>query len=140
MTFQAHAAAVLGLLDADNVSPALVVYDSFVPTGAALPYVVVYFSFESPPAETDSQSSDLVGSSSRVDCWAYCHCVGANGLAARAVAARTRVALLDVTPTVTGRTCFPIRHIENQPAVRDETTGALVMDQVDVYRLSSVPG
>jgi hypothetical protein len=139
MTFQAHAAAVLALLNADVGPPALVVRDGVVPTAAAPPYVVVYFSVESPAAEIDMQSSNLEYASRRVDCYAYCHSVGGNAVAARAVAARVRTALLDAVPVIAGRSVFPIRHTENQPPVRDETTGVLVMDQVDVYRLSSVP-
>ncbi len=140
MTIQAHADAVLALLDADNAPPPLVVYDGFVPVGATPPYVVVYFSLVSPEPSQDLQTSTLAGASTRVDFFAYCHSVGANNIAARAVSARVRAALLDVTPTVTGRACFPIRHVDNQPAQRDETTGVLVVDMVDVYRLSSIPG
>lgn len=140
MTFLAHAQAVLNLLDADNGPPPLVFFDSFVPVNTNPPYVVVYFAYTSPEAGLDTQTSTLEGSSLRVDCFAYCHCVGSNAAASRSVAARVRTALLDVAPTVTGRATFPIRHVENQPASRDESTGSLVIDQVDVYRLSSVPG
>jgi hypothetical protein len=41
---------------------------------------------------------------------------------------------------VAGRTCYPIRWREGQPAARDEDTGALYVDQVDVYGFTSVPG
>lgn len=139
MTYQDHANAVLGLLQAAAGSPALVVHDGFVTVGASPPYAVVYFTFDSPAAEVDSQSSDLDMKSNRVDCWAYVHCVGANGIAARAVAARVRNALLDVSPSVASRTVWPIRHVENQPATHDESIGVLVVDLVDLYRLSSVP-
>ena len=71
--------------------------------------------------------------------WAYCHCAGGNQIAARAVAQRVRAALLDVTPTVTGRKCWPIRREAGQLVDRDESTGLLVMDGVSVYRLESVP-
>jgi hypothetical protein len=143
VTYQDHAAAVLALLAADAGPPALVVYDGVVPAVPAAPkppYVVVYFAFDLPEAAQDPQTSSLVMTSNRVDCSIYCHCVGANGAASRSVAARVRVALLDVIPAVAGRAAFPIRHTENQPATRDETTGVLVMDQVDTYRLSTVPG
>lgn len=140
MSDQSHANAMLALLDSDDAPPALVFYDGYVPPKTAPPYVVVYFSFEAPEPAFDSQASDLVGKSNRIDCFAYCHSVGSNGIAARAVAARVRAVLLDVAPAIAGRVTFPIRHVENQPASRDESTGALVMDQVDVYRLSSVPG
>lgn len=140
MSVQAHANAVLALLDADNGPPPLVFFDGFVPAGTNPPYVVVYFSFVSPEPLQDTQTSTLTAVSARIDCFAYCHSVGANGIAARAVSARVRAALLDVTPTVTGRSAFPIRHVDNQPAQRDETTGVLLVDLVDIYRLSTVPG
>lgn len=139
MSLQQHAAAVLALLQADTGPPQLVVYDGYVPDASLPPYVVVYFTGLSVEAAQDPDSSDMTALSRRNDIWVYAHCVGANGQATRSVAARVANALLDVAPTVTGRTCFPIRHVENQPAARDETTGKLVMDQVDVYRLSSIP-
>lgn len=141
MTYQAHADAVLGLLAAATGSPALKVFDGFVPptTQAGPPYVVVYLGFDSPEAELDMGTSDFTNASLRVNCSVTCHSVGANAIAARAVAARVRGALLDVSPTVTGRTCFPMRMVDSQPLQRDESTGVTVMDQVDVYRLSSVP-
>jgi hypothetical protein len=140
MTYQDHAAAVLALLAADTGLPSLVYFDGFVPPATSPPYVVVYFAFDQPEPAQDSQSSSLVMTSARVDCSVYCHSVGANGIAARAVAARVSAALLDITPAVTGRACFPLRHVDTQPMARDESTGVLVMDQVDVYRLSTVPG
>lgn len=129
-----HAAAILALLDADNTDPPLVWYDGSVPQGAAPPYVLVYF------ADNDSRASTpMTGESKRFVMWAYAHCVGGNQIAARAVAQRVRAALLDVKPTVAGRTCFPIRRDDGQPAQRDQSTGQLVQDKVDVYRLESIP-
>jgi len=130
---QAHADAILGLLRAD---PDLTVYDGHVPDGGELPYVLVYIA-DSDPQQANSHS--LTVESTRHVTWAYCHCVGANAIAARAVAQRVRAALLDVTPTIPGRTCWPIRREEGQPAERDESTGQVVVDLVDVYRLESVP-
>jgi hypothetical protein len=46
--------------------------------------------------------------------------------------------VLDVTPVVAGRVCFPIRWREGSPPQRDEATGPLVMDVVDVYSFTSV--
>jgi hypothetical protein len=56
------------------------------------------------------------------------------------VADRVRTPLLDVVPTVAGRRCWPIRREVGQPMKRDESTGALLQNKVDVYRLESVPG
>ncbi|MFE7869762.1 hypothetical protein ACFUYE_05355 [Micromonospora humida] len=145
MTVDAHARAVLDLLDAVDDNPPLVVYDGAVPkdstTGKSKPppYVLVYVAVLTPSGEMPADSTSLDMDSDRVVLRAYCHSVGANGQAARMVADRVRAALLGVTPTIAGRDCWPIRHDEGLPADRDESTGLLVMDQVDVYRLESVP-
>ena len=133
---QAHADAVLAKLRAAVGSPALVVYDGQVPEDPAPAYVVVYLHAETPELP-DSRS--VQGASERFVVSVYCHCVGGAAVAARAVAQRVRGALLDVVLIVPGRRCFPVRHADSQPPQRDETTGRLVMDQVDVYRLESVP-
>jgi hypothetical protein len=140
VTVQAHVKAVLDLLDADNTAPALVVMDGYVTTGTVAPYVLVYFTVASPDGEVAPDKISLTLASTAIDVRAYCHCVGGNGAAARAVATRVRTALLDVTPTVVGRACFPIRWKEGQPPVRDESTGTPVFDLVDVYGFTSVPG
>jgi hypothetical protein len=145
VTVEAHARAVLDLLDADNDDPPLVVFDGSVPKDPATgkskppPYVLVYFTVATPSGEMPADSTSLDMDSDRVVLRAYCHNVGANATAARIVAGRTRAALLGVTPSVAGRECWPIRQDEGLPADRDESTGVLVMDQVDVYRLESVP-
>jgi hypothetical protein len=131
-----HAAALIALLDAVNDSPALVVYDGKVPNGTGAPYVLVYVD-DTDPEFADSRP--LTGASQRYVMRATCHSVGANALAARMVADRVRTALLDVVPTVTGRTCLPIRREDGQPVDRDETTGIAVFDKVDVYRVESIP-
>lgn len=137
MTDQFHAQAVLALLDADNTSPALVVLDGKVPTGQVPPYVLVYFADSDP---NDAESRKLPGASTRHVTDAYCHSVGGDQTAARAVAVRVRTALLDVIPTISGRICLPIRREDGQPVQRDEQTAANAWDKVDVYRLESLPG
>jgi len=132
----AHAQAVLSLLGSVDDDPPLVVHDGRVPTGAAPPYVLVYFvSYD--PLRADSQPLTTRSERHRLDI--YAHCVATTAQAARMVADRVRGALLDVVPVVPGRTCWPIRHEESRPPERDETTGVLVMDAVCVYRLESVP-
>lgn len=136
-----HADAILALLRAAP-GPALTVYDGAVPldpvTGKSPPppYVVVYFA-DSDPELTDSRSLEEMPG--RYVVWVYCHSVGGNGAAAREVADRVRAQLLAVTPSVAGRSCFPIRREDGQPPQRDESTGTVVMDKVDVYRLVSEP-
>lgn len=132
----AHASAVLALLDADNAVPPLLVFDGFVPTGtepATTPYVVVYF---------DSGRPDLTftGITHRFQLRITCHSVAGGAKSARLVAERVAAALLNVTPQVLGRKCWPIRWEQGAPPERHERTGTLVMDQVDVYVLTSVPG
>lgn len=133
---QAHANALLALIRAAAGSPALVVYPDIsgnVPSGATPPYARVYVVVQS------VGDDGLRETSGRVIARAVVHSVGANDIAARAVAGRVSDALLDVTPTIAGRLCFPIRHEDNVPPQRDESTGVVVIDQVDIYRLESVP-
>jgi hypothetical protein len=142
---EVHARAVLDLLAAAPGSPALVVHDGAVPKDPATgkskppPYVAVYFTIETPSGEMPADSASIEMDSDRVVLRAYFHNVGGNAAAARIVAGRSRGAVLGVTPTIAGRECWPIRQDEGRPAERDESTGVLVMDQVDVYRLESIP-
>lgn len=130
-----HAAAVLALLDAVNDVPPLNVHDGKVPAGTdpkVAPYVLVYFDSNDP--ESDKEARPY-----RFEMTATCHCVGGSARAARMVADRVRTALLAVTPTVAGRSCFPITREGGAPPDRDESTGSLVMDQVDLYVIRSLP-
>lgn len=139
MTVQDHATAFQVLLEhapPEAPAPALEVHMGAVPPRAQPPYVVVYLS-DSDPEDADSRP--LNGRSERFVMRATCHSVGGNETAALAVAQRVRAALLDVRPTVAGRTCQPIRREDGQPVRRDESTGTVVQDKVDVYRLESVP-
>lgn len=132
----AHAQAVLALLDGDNNPPALNVFDGYVPAGtdpSTTPYMVVYF---------DSGRPDLTftGVSHRFQLRITCHSVAGGAKSVRMVAERGAAALLDVTPFVANRKCWPIRWEQGSPPIRHERTGDLVMNQVDVYVLESVPG
>jgi hypothetical protein len=119
--------AFLALLATAPGGPqALAVYDGAVPDGPAPAYAV-----------------PVTLASTVIDALAYVHCVGAEpqaARAARAVAGRVRAAVLDQVLTVPNRQCFPIRWDSGQPPVRNELTGLVVFDQVDVYRVRSVPG
>ncbi|HEX5995674.1 MAG TPA: DUF3168 domain-containing protein [Jiangellales bacterium] len=134
---QAHANAVLGLLRA---TPNLTVYpapDSVeqVPDGALPPYVSVYISTRYVLGPT------LEMASARAVTTVTCHCAGGNAIAARAVAQLVSSALLDVVPTIAGRTCFPIRQEPTDSTPRpDESTNRLVMDLIAQYRLETLPG
>lgn len=132
----AGVAEVLALLDAIGNHTT---YDGLVPAGAALPYSVVYFDAGTPGAEQAPDAVNLVSNSDVINLNIYVHSVGANAQAARNVGWKVRAALLNVKPTVVGRVCHPIRMVDSAPPARDESTGTLIMDLADVYRLRSVP-
>jgi hypothetical protein len=138
-SIQAHADAGLNLLRADVQ---LVVHDGQVPHTSPLPappYVVAYVYRELPDGLAAPDKVALDGRSTVVNMRMILHCVGANAVAARAVAGRAENALLDVVPVVAGRTCSPIRWAESGPPNLDEETGATYVDLVDVYTWFSVP-
>ncbi len=124
---QALANAGLALLTADAN---LTVYDGVVPDDAEPPYLLVYTSIARP---TEHPAVPLNGQSRGFTAQWICHCVGANATAARAVAQRARTQLLDVRPTVAGLTVNLIRQVETLPPGRDESTGHLRIDAVEVY-------
>lgn len=128
---QALANAGLGLLVADT---SLVVFDGAVPPNTTPPYVVVYTTVDRPSGDPDNPGNGQT----RV--WLgrwICHCVGGNAIAARAVAQRVRTQLLDVRPVIAGLACGLIRWEQTTPPTRDETTGVVVMDAVEIYRLKA---
>lgn len=134
-----HAQAFLALVGTDVGPPALVVLDGKVPDGTLPPYVLVYFAQVTPDAETAPDSTDLTFNSDRVELTAWCHSVGTTQAAARMVASRLRAAVLNRTPGVSGRSCWPTRQVDGQPVQPDETTGPAVFDLVDIYRFASLP-
>lgn len=127
---EAHAQVGLQLLRADT---GLTVHDGSVPDNAQMPYVVIYTHIE----RMSGPANALDGASKTVTVRWYCHCVAENGIAARAVAMRVRAALLDQRPVIPGRSSDLIRQEQTLPPARDETTGRLVMDAVQVYRLTT---
>lgn len=134
---QDHANALLALLAADAQ---LTVYDGAVPDSPAAQYALVYFYVETPDGLTAPDKVPLTFNSDVITAHVYVHCVGGNAVAARAISGRVRSLLQNVTLTIASRSCFPIRWVEGSPPQRDESTGPLVMDLVDVYGWTSVPG
>jgi hypothetical protein len=136
--------AFLALLATAPGGPqALAFYDGAVPDGPEPAYALVYFLIETPDGVGAPDAVPFTLASTVIDALAYVHCVGAEpqaARAARAVAGRVRAAVLDQVLTVPNRQCFPIRWDSGQPPVRNELTGLVVFDQVDVYRFRSVPG
>ncbi|MGW5556854.1 hypothetical protein ACWER9_06480 [Micromonospora sp. NPDC003944] len=136
MSAKEHAEAMLELARSAPGTTPLVVLDGAVPKGTLPPYALVYFVDHDPE---DAESRSVEDAPGRFVLTGYWHLVGGNAAATRALADRLRAVLLGVTPTITGRVCFPIRREESRPPERDESTGQLVMDRVDLYRLSSEP-
>jgi hypothetical protein len=136
-TIQDHADAGLDLLRADAD---LTVYDGEVGKNPPDRYVLVYTFRLRPDGLTAPDKIPLTGASIAVDMRMYCHCVGATASAARAIQGRVEALLLDVTPSVPERTCFPVRLLDGQQAIRNEQTLTSVFDNVDVYGWTSVPG
>jgi hypothetical protein len=143
---QAHADPILTLLRAAPPLPPyelLTVYDGEVPdppTGPADLYCLVYMTLTTP------MGTALTNASDRGIMQIITHSVSGNAqvngsaASARIVAQRVRGALLDVVPVISGRTSFPIRQTDSPPVRRDETAGPRVYDQIDVWRLETVPG
>jgi hypothetical protein len=134
---QLLADAGLNLLRADA---SLTVFDGAVPNPAPPnppqppPYVVVYCTIG---WAFDPDSTALTGLVKRATVRWTTHSVGANSQASRGVAQRVRTQLLNVRPTVAGMNVGLIRDDQDSPPdpVRDETTGALVVDTIHVYSL-----
>jgi hypothetical protein len=130
-----HRTAVLSLLRAPGALPSpIAVYDDAVPNDTLPPYVRVFMKISYP------DMTDLTNRSNRAMLRILCHCVGETSTAADVVAGAVRTVLLDAVPTVAGRACFPIRNESGADARPDESTGTLVMDAIEIYTFSSVPG
>lgn len=130
---ESHAQSLLALLRAD---PFLTVYDGHVPAEPLLPYAVLYLGW-------GSARTALVAVTDLFDGRAQVTSVGANAAAARIVAKRVADRLIDVTPAVAGRSCWPITHELAQPPREDRDVHidgvGFPVYAVDEYRIASVP-
>lgn len=140
--FKDHADVFLARV-ATGASPTLTVYDGKVPdptpNPSSNPYVVVRFVFYTQTAE---QAPSIVALNN--DAWplqtdAYTYSVGGSEAASRAVASQVYSRLVGYTPTLSGRTCFSIRHVDSAPRDPDETTGVAVGTTAHIYRLVTDP-
>lgn len=122
---QPAAAALLTLLGTNGN---LVVIDGEVGVDQRPPYLVVYL------AGGRDAGDNLNRRSNEATMRAYLHAVGANAAAARIVAGQAADTITDQRLTVPGWTCGPITRELSNPPIRDESTGAVVMDAVAVYR------
>ncbi|XTZ17047.1 hypothetical protein ACQSSU_06620 [Micromonospora echinospora] len=134
MSDDPHAVAFLTLLRATGMRVFPDVQGNTPTATTALPYVVAWVSVRYDLGPT------IDGWSSRGVATATVHSVGATDTAARVTANRVRAALLDVVPDMPDRKAYPIRHDDAPPARPDESTGRRVYDQIDLYRLESLPG
>jgi len=128
-----HAQAVIALIDAvANVT----IYGSElepVPAKPTYPYVVVYANQGLPENASMSDRSDWVHVGFQTTC------VAQSQAQARALADRVQPALLDVRPTVTGRTCGQISKTSSQRVRPDLDINPPVFYAVDTWTFLSVP-
>jgi hypothetical protein len=127
---RAHVNAVKALLSA---VPNVTVYDAKVPDNATYPYVVVY-------ADGGLASVNNLAAASSWRDWRFqTTSVGTTPDQARLIAEKAQAALLDATPTVTGRSCGRIQHDVSRDIQRDDDVVPPVLYAVDRWRFSSVP-
>lgn len=132
MSSQDHAAAVISMLSG------VTVYDGTVPKDPSYPYVAMYLS------PILAHEDDLTMASDRWEFDVHLTCVGATAASARIMADKVATALLDNTPTVSGRQCWPLRVVFANRAHEDRDmfipgTASHPVYMVTVYRLISIP-
>ena len=124
-----HAAAVLALIDAQ---PNVTVYDGQVPNRPVLPYAVMY-------ADQGGAGQSAFSGKSDFRVWRFqTTAVGSTPEQCRWLAERVELALLDVAPVVTGRTCGRIDKLDSQPVRRDDTVDPALFYAVDRWQFLSV--
>ena len=129
---EAHAKVALDILTADGGS--WTVYKGSVGPLPTKPYVLVYTVVEWPGVGISNALDGRSGTC--VTRW-YTHSVGESDQGTRAVANRVRQLLVNVRPTIAGRSCGFIQQETALPFQRDETTGALIQDLTAVYILTT---
>ena len=124
-----HANAVLALAQA---VPNLTVYDTQAPAKPSLPYAVLRF---------DSgvrERTAITATSNMVTTTVTCTAVGIDRGQSQGVAERVADALVDVRPTVAGRSCSPLEHVDSRPSQMDSEVSPPLFYAVDVFRFVSV--
>lgn len=126
-----HVEAFAGLIDA--VANVTVYADEPVPNTPTFPYVAVYGNQGVPVEATfDSQSTTVPFTFQTT-------CVGKTQGQLRALADRVQAALVDVRPTVAGRSCSQLTKVASQPVRLDTSVTPPVFIAVDVWAFTSVP-
>lgn len=130
---RAHVAAVKALLAGQG----LTVHEGGAPDDATVPYVVLW---------TDSGTrtrTKMCPTSDQADLFVTAVSVGSTEEQTGWVAEKVFAALLDQAPAVAGRSIAPMTHEASDPLRRDpdvvQPGGAIVFEQVDVFRLISRP-
>lgn len=124
---RAHTAAVEALIDEVDV------YVTRAPAGAELPYVVLH------PDQGAATSSSIAAISDWRSWRVQTTCVGGTPEQAGWAAEKVESDLLDVAPTVSGRSCTPIGKESSLPVDRDEDVQPPVFMARDVWVFSSIP-
>lgn len=124
-----HANAVLALAQA---IPNINVYDTQAPEKPPMPYAVLRFDSGVRGRTAITASSNMT--TTTVSCTA----VGVDRGSSQGVAERVADALVDVRPTIAGRTCSPIEHLDSRPSQMDLDVKPPLFYAVDVFRFVSV--
>lgn len=119
-----HRLAAKALLDAN---PNLTPRDGPAPKGTAPPYVVFYVYV---PAEA---RNTINGPTDETTVTIITHSTAASALGVDIVSRNVRSALLDQTPVVDGYVCSRVEHSSGSPADWDDSTGVVVMAQIDQW-------
>jgi hypothetical protein len=134
--------AAPALLRLDAGPPALVVWpdaDGNVPTSPdVMAGYVRWYGHTEWPKGADGNALD--GASTTATTRWYIHCVAATEYSAAGLADRVRTALLDVRPTVTGRSCGLVYMEASELTNRSELAGTPTYVRTVVYAMVSVPG
>lgn len=126
----AHTTAVYALLDAVS---GLNTHDATVAASPALPYVVLFTDDGLHEATSLNEAPDLL--TVRVT-------VTSAGLTRESVqiaSGKAHTALAGVTPSVSSRSCSPIRQVNSRPIEVDEDVTPHVLFAVNEYAFFSVP-
>lgn len=119
-----HREAVLAALNANSN---LTVVDGPAPKGTAPPYVVTYVYI---PTETRNKVNS---GTNETTVSIVTHSTAANTQSVAIVARQVRSSLLDQVMAVTGYVCTRITHESGSPPDWDDSTGVVVMAQIDQW-------
>lgn len=124
-----HVSATKTLLDGSGKT----VYVSRAPSGAALPYIVLE------PSQGVASRTSMQPSSDQRFCRFVTRYFGTGWEQVDALRTHARSSLLDVKPTVTGRTAETIMHETEFPMDRDEDLPTTVIFSGDSWTFATWP-